>query len=127
MSQPGTATPRRADINFASIAPAAQRTAADAPAGLTDAEAQVWADGFNAALATNDERYFVIWSGGSEADLGFYPFTRRSEAQAKFDECAENTADRESRVDLMRVSLDGKVTEIATFIETDGKDADEEE
>ena len=125
MSQPGTATPRRADINFAPIAPAAQRTAADAPAGLTDAEAQIWADGFNSALATNDERYFVIWSGGSEADLGLYPFTRRSEAQAKFDDCAENTHDSESRVDLVRVTLDGKVTDIATFAETDGEDDEE--
>lgn len=123
-----TPTAARKNINFAPITPSAPRTAADAPAGLNDADAQVWADGFNAALATNNNRYFVIWSGGSEADLGVYPFSRRSEAENKYDDIVFHTDDGESRVDLVQVTLTDTVTVIGTYCDkAEDEDTDEED
>lgn len=107
---------RRTDINYAPIAPTTPRTAADAPADLDVAAASNWAEGYNAALAVLDRQFVVIWSGGTEADLGVYPFFNRADADAKYDECVAATNDGESRVDLVAITLDGKTIELGTYI-----------
>lgn len=107
---------RRTEVNYDPIPPNTERDYADAPASLEYFEAMRWAEGYNAALATLHQQYVVIWSGGTEADLGVYPFYNRADADKKYDECIAATNDGESRVDLVAITIDNKTVELGTYI-----------